>query len=334
MPIVSVIVPVHNVASCLEESVHSVMMQDMKDIEIILVENLSTDNSYEICEKLASEDDRIKILRIDKADLSSARNAGIEIAESEYVGFIDGDDIIEHGMFSSLYAAIRKFNADIAICNYVLEYPDGKKVYPYPETGEIFFFNKTQMLSRLLTEKVCSSACVMLCRKDIVRKVKFPEFRYYEDHATTYLLVNEAENGCVHVDRTYYHYKQRGGSICYTPDFRKIYDYATGNLERIRFIEEYRGSGSSPEFDKDTKKKLLQHNIGVFANNIVSAIRLVENEEDKRCLMNLRSYIPSLLAYGVLEGKTKSRLLRMRYLWPLFYRSHRKKRKICDRPVP
>ena len=212
MASVSVIVPVHNMARYLENTVHSISGQDMEDLEIILVENLSTDNSYEICKNLAGEDSRIKIFRLDRSGLSIARNAGIDAASSDFVCFIDGDDTIEPDMISAMYNALSEKGGvcgggeDICICNYMLKHPDGRVEYPYEETGKTRHCTSIEMLVELLTEKVCSSACVMLCRKSLFSSVRFPVGRYFEDHAVTYLLVNAAKNGCVHIGKSYYHY--------------------------------------------------------------------------------------------------------------------------------
>ena len=326
MPKVSVIVPVHNVAPYVEKSVRSVMAQDLKDIEIILVENCSTDNSYEICEKLAAEDDRIKLLKSDRADLSLARNTGIDAAMAEFISFIDSDDLIDSDMLSSMYSAATEYNADLAVCNDVLEFPDGRVIYPYNECGGVRHYSKTEMLAQLLEEKICSSACVMLCKKSLFAKVRFPVGRYFEDHATTYRIVNEAENGGVYIGRSFYHYVHRAGSICHSLNFKKTFDFALGNAERIVFVEQYfrNGNDGRAAFDPETRRSLLMYNINMFIGNFISAIRLVENEGDKKKLDILREYIPVILASKVVSGRTKYRLLRMRWLWPLFYRSHRK----------
>lgn len=318
-PAVSVIVPVHNVATYLEKTVHSIMEQDLRDIEIILVENMSTDNSYEICKKMSDEDRRIRVLKIGSADLSAARNAGIDSAEADYVCFIDGDDTIDKDMLSSMYTAVTDNGADVAICNFVKEYPDRPAEYLYKETGETRFCSSSEMLAGLLSEEVCNSACVMLCRKSLFDSIKFPVGRYFEDHAVTYLLADKAKNGCVHIGKSYYHYWQRKGSICHSLDFTKICDFASGNLERIKFIGKY------PGFTSDTRRKLLQHNIRLYMGNILNAIKLAETKEDFSRLRTFKSAASVILSYRIAVGKDKNQLLRMKFCWGFFLRRYRKK---------
>lgn len=321
---VSVIVPVHNVAPYVEKSVRSVMNQELEDIEIILVENCSTDGSYEICKRLAGEDKRIKLLKSDRADLSLARNTGIDASTAEFISFIDSDDLIDRDMLSTMYAAVTEYNADLAICNDVLEFPDGRVIFPYNESGEVCYYGKTEILAELLEEKICSSACVMLCRKFLFSKVRFPVGRYFEDHATTYRLVNAAENGGVYIGKSFYHYVHRSGSICHSLNFKKTFDFALGNAERIMFIEQHCKNGDDSVFDARTRRSILMYNINMFIDNFISAIRLVENEDDRKKLDILRAYIPVVLACKVVPGRTRYRLLRMRWLWPFFYLSHKK----------
>ena len=91
---VSVIVPIHNMEDYLDRCIASLRKQVLSDIEIILVENGSTDRSLEICQKYAAEDSRIKVIHLDEGDVSVARNVGIDAASSEYLGFVDGDDSV------------------------------------------------------------------------------------------------------------------------------------------------------------------------------------------------------------------------------------------------
>lgn len=317
MPKISVVVPVHNVASCLENTVASVMSQTFRDIEILLVENKSDDGSYEKCLELTAEDKRIKVMRLEASGLSLARNAGIDAAVSEYVSFIDGDDIIEADMLQVLYDSMMKYGADLASCDYILDFPDKESVCRYNVTGETRFMSSAEMLYELLQEKICSSACVMLCRKSLFDHVRFPVGRYYEDHAATYLLVDAAKNGCVHVGRTMYHYIQRSDSISHRPEFKKKYDFALSSLERLEFIHAY------PGFAENQKKEIMLNDIRIYIDNIIGAIALVTNDEEKKTLEELKDRGNVILTYKVATGRRKERLLRMKYLWKLFYKQHR-----------
>ena len=99
---VSIIVPVHNTEKYLEATVQSLLAQTLKDIEIILVENGSTDGSLALCHEVAKTDERIKVMHLDKGDLSYARNNGLTLATSEYVAFVDSDDTVRPEMYETL----------------------------------------------------------------------------------------------------------------------------------------------------------------------------------------------------------------------------------------
>ena len=123
-PLVSIIIPIYNVENYLEQCIISVVHQTYKNLEIILVNDGSPDNSGKICDDFALMDKRIKVIHKMNGGLSSARNAGIDIAKGEYLGFVDSDDTIEPFMYEKLMTAIKRDGIDLAVCaiNYVERY--------------------------------------------------------------------------------------------------------------------------------------------------------------------------------------------------------------------
>ncbi|MEG2151311.1 MAG: glycosyltransferase family 2 protein, partial [Bacteroidaceae bacterium] len=121
---ISIIIPVHNTAIYLHKCVESVRNQSLKDIEIILVDNLSTDGSSELCDEYALIDSRIKVLHLSIAGPSVARNAGINIATSQYIGFVDSDDYVEPNMYQDMLSALLENQAEMVYCNFCYEYED------------------------------------------------------------------------------------------------------------------------------------------------------------------------------------------------------------------
>lgn len=121
---VSVIVPVYNVEAYIERCVNSIRKQTLSDIEIVLVDDGSPDRSGEMCDDLALEDNRIKVVHKENGGLTSAWKAGVEAATADYVGFVDSDDWIDEDMFERLYASAEKYNSDMAICGLVYDYED------------------------------------------------------------------------------------------------------------------------------------------------------------------------------------------------------------------
>lgn len=115
---ISVIIPIYNVEEYLEKCVNSVLNQTYSDLEIILVDDGSTDNSGKICDELKNKDNRIIVIHQENQGLSAARNAGIAKALGEYIAFVDSDDYIMEDMYETLYKNLEKTDADISICKY------------------------------------------------------------------------------------------------------------------------------------------------------------------------------------------------------------------------
>lgn len=116
MPKISVIVPIYNSEKFLKRCVESILAQTFNDIEVILVNDGSTDNSPSICEDYAKKDKRIVVINKPNGGLSSARNAGLDIAAGEYIGYVDSDDYIAPEMYGKLLAACESESADVAEC--------------------------------------------------------------------------------------------------------------------------------------------------------------------------------------------------------------------------
>lgn len=124
---VSVIVPVYNVEKYLRKCVESIKNQTYQNLEIILVDDGSTDSSGNICDYLSQTDDRIVVIHKENAGLSDARNAGMDISTGDYIGFVDSDDYIDEDFYEILVANLEKYNADVSCCRYSNVWEDGKK---------------------------------------------------------------------------------------------------------------------------------------------------------------------------------------------------------------
>lgn len=151
--LISVIVPVHNTADYLRKCVDSIRNQTLKSIEIILVENLSTDQSADICDEYARIDKRVKVLHLSEAGLSIARNEGLKVASAPYVGFIDSDDYIEPTMYQEMLDAIELYQADFSYCNYVLDFDYKESVFPFRNSGSVGLCSREDFIRDMMWEK-------------------------------------------------------------------------------------------------------------------------------------------------------------------------------------
>ena len=124
---VSIIVPVFNSEKFLRACINSILNQTLKEIEVILVNDGSTDSSLKICQEFKKRDSRVKIINQRNMGVGAARNAGLKMAQGKYIGFVDSDDYIEPNMYQELYLAITHYKVDIAICKRVIT--DSKREY-------------------------------------------------------------------------------------------------------------------------------------------------------------------------------------------------------------
>ena len=177
MKLLSIIVPVYNVKLYLEECIESIIKQTYTDLQIILVDDGSTDGSQTICDELAKKDSRIVVIHKENGGSSTARNKGMEIAKGEYIAFVDSDDWLEPNMYQDLIARIEEHNADMAVCSFYECKENKKKAVGNSQLVKTFnteeiFLNKNQ-LRFLVWNKIF--------RKSFVEKLRFVPGQGYED---------------------------------------------------------------------------------------------------------------------------------------------------------
>ena len=235
---ISIIVPVYNVEKYICRCIDSILAQTYKDFELILVDDGSTDSSGKICDDYKERDKRIKVIHKENGGLSSARNVGIDVAEGDYIGFIDSDDYIRKDMYEILYKCIQKNNCDISICNYLFIDEDGNGVTHMNNDLPI----KDEIISGYeAIEKMCSykgfyyiTAWNKLYNKHIISSNKFPIGRVHEDVFNSYkILFNSNKVGCVYEPLYYYTINSNG--ITHKAFNIKRLDILYAYIERIKF---------------------------------------------------------------------------------------------------
>lgn len=211
-PLLSIIVPVYNVEEYLDKCIESILRQNYRNFELILVNDGSTDSSFLICKKYESLDSRIVTLSQANKGLSSARNAGLEYANGAYIGFVDSDDWIEPTMYENLVAACLEESADISCCG-------RRMIYSPSNTKELFNISEREVwtpeecLSRLFSwDGIDSSACDKVFKASLFRKVKYPVGELHEDIMIMYRLISNSDK-IVHSGTCEYNYRQHMGSI-------------------------------------------------------------------------------------------------------------------------
>lgn len=181
-PLISVVIPVYNIEEYLERCVASVCAQTYTNLEILLVDDGSTDNSGKLCDSLAQKDNRIRVFHKPNGGSSSARNLGIESATGEFVGFVDSDDYISENMYELLYQAIQTYQADIAQVGRDEIDAEGNalpNICEPPKQAE--FVSSADFLKELLLHKGDCSFCTKLIRKSLFERGGFPIGELNED---------------------------------------------------------------------------------------------------------------------------------------------------------
>lgn len=181
--LISVVIPVYNSANFIDRCLSSVLCQTYTNLEIILVDDGSKDDSLKLCEEYAKKDSRVKVLHKENGGSSTARNMGIRATNGSFIGFIDSDDYIEPDMYESLMKVYEKHpDAVMAQMQSVNVSDGGERVSgPFKDSGEIVFLSTHEMLRQLLTHVGDSSFCTKLIRADYMKKFEFPEGRLNED---------------------------------------------------------------------------------------------------------------------------------------------------------
>ncbi len=201
---ISIIVPVYNVEAYLPKCLDSLINQTLKDIEILAVNDGSTDNSLSILEEYSKKDSRITILNKTNSGLSDARNYAFDYIKGEYVGFLDSDDYVDLEMFEDMYNAARSSDAEIVECNLHHTYD----TFEDTEIGDIITDNKQLIMKgrSVVWNKIYKTSWLLNTG------VRFPSGLIYED-VNFYCKIVPFLNKIEYVEGAYVHYVQRGSSI-------------------------------------------------------------------------------------------------------------------------
>lgn len=237
--LITVILPIYNVEKYLQRCISTVIKQSYKNLEIILVDDGSTDQSGKICDENAKIDNRIIVIHKENGGLSDARNAGIDIATGKYIAFIDSDDYVETDYIERLYGAIIAEQADVSICSFF--YVDEADNIIGLET----IVNKTSIcrgkdiLERALTPNGVGYVVAWnkLYKRELFRNLRYEKGKVHEDEFINYKLFWNCNNVVI-ISNLLYNYRQRNGSIQGTKiDFKRIQVQEEVHLSRIDFYK-------------------------------------------------------------------------------------------------
>ena len=233
-PLISVIVPIYNTEKYLRECIESIQRQTYSNLEIILVDDESTDHCLAICDELALKDHRIKVIHKENGGAADARNVGTLQANGEYIIYIDSDDWIHIDMFQILYEALRKTGAQAASCEYQTDKYRIQRIKRTEISCESCI--AYQITEKYLYQKMKNGPCAILLPAQVCKANLFPQGRLYEDLFTTYRFFWSCPK-TVCVDPPLYFYRDNPDSAMHRAYTPRMFDEIDAVEEIVDFAK-------------------------------------------------------------------------------------------------
>lgn len=280
--LISVIIPIYNVEEYLDECVQSVINQTYENLDIILVDDGSTDTSGKICDKYGDLDKRIQVIHKKNGGLSDARNAGLLQAKGDIIGFVDGDDYIDKEMYQTLYNLLLENACDIAYCTY-------QKIGEedvYIPTKNVEVLSKEEALTYYVkgykNYRMSPAVWQRIFKKEVIADFKFPVGICYEDLVWGAQVYNQCEK-VVFVDEQLYYYRIRKNSIT-----GKDYNNAVSKRVITDHLKQYKNEiNFLSEIKREDLARVVQYQYFYKITECIYNIKRYRSEE-------LYSYIPML----------------------------------------
>ena len=260
LELISVIIPAYNIEDYIQKSLRSVLGQTYRHLEIIVVDDGSTDATGQICDRMASEDARIQVIHKANGGLADARNAGIAAATGAYIGFVDGDDWIDADMYEKLLGALQEQQADLAICRsrcvYKTHTTDGS-------VDRAVIFEGQEALEHQVKEtaayRIQNAAWNKLYKRELLEGISFPVGKWYEDIVFSTEVLDRAKRS-VYLDTACYNYIiDREGSIMNTNVNRRTFtDQIPAYYEKAGLLRKMGRDDLADIHDYFFCKRLLQ----------------------------------------------------------------------------
>lgn len=236
LPTISIIVPVYEVEQYMNRCINSIVNQTYENLEIILVDDGSTDSCPEICEEWAKMDNRIKVIHKKNGGLSDARNEGMKIATGELIGFVDSDDWISPDMYTILYEQMVKNDSEISACGVEKVWENKKEKERLTPLGS-YVLNREEAMEAIIDESLLKQPVwYKLYKRKVIQNVSFPVGKCHEDVFWTYQIIGNANKVSI-IDTPCYFYYQRKGSIMDDAYSLKRLDSIEAKVNRVNYIK-------------------------------------------------------------------------------------------------
>lgn len=238
-PLITIIVPVYNTEKYLLRCFDSIANQTYENIEVILINDGSTDNSACICDKYAAKDSRFRVLHTENQGVSKARNEALRIAKGEYIGFVDSDDTIESDMYEFLYKKIVEFEAEIAICGTKVLNDSGEEANT--NLKQLTVFSREEAVEKLLQGQVFTgSPCDRIFKRKIIEDLYFPEDIFNGEDGVFVLAAILNSKKIVVAPECKYNYIKRMDSASNSSFSEKLFTYYFANKRMLEMTRSTR----------------------------------------------------------------------------------------------
>lgn len=269
----------------LKPCVNSILNQKYRNLEIILIDDGSTDGSGNVCDEYERNDSRITVIHKRNGGLSDARNAGLDLACGEYISFIDSDDWLSLDAYEVLYKRIKRYHADIICFGMIELYEKSEKALYLPRVSG--YMDTQEALKKLMTGNECGpSVCNKIFKRSVFEKIRFPKGKISEDIAVTYRLFDHAGR----IDfaaECFYYYRHRKNSIttaAYSMEHLVIADYAKEMIQYMKHVHP----------DLVSYARIYYANILI---NVCSRMSVLKKEEKKTFADEMKKYKKELIKY-------------------------------------
>lgn len=302
--LISVIIPIYKVEKYLDECLYSIVNQTYENLEILLVDDGSPDNCGKICDEYAQKDNRIKVIHKENGGLSSARNAGLDIAKGEYISFVDSDDVIDEKFIETLYKMCINNSVDIAICDY-MRFTDTIEKDKSENTINVYSSKKVQndMYENIISEKVVVT-WNKLYKKYLFEEIRFPVGKIHEDEFTTYKLLYASKSDIAVTNSKFYYYRCNPNGIMGRKYNKNRLDILEALEERTRF---YKGKNEEDLY----KKSLINYSEFLRSTYLMAYLYIEKDKKEilKRIIQKNNIILSEILKCKSISFKVKLKII-------------------------
>lgn len=305
-PLVSVVVPAYNIEKYIQKCAESILKQTYKNIELIIVNDGSTDNTGAVCDEIAKNDSRVVVVHKPNGGVSSARNTALDVAKGDYISIIDGDDWIEETLYEDAINAMNENNVDCYMFEYFIDTPEGsnrhscdKSIYGVISCEDLLTYSIAPQ-NRFSVTKVF--------KRSLVGNIRFDQNIILGEDTLFICDVLAKANGAYYTDKAYYHYEQREGSAVRS-DFNK--KKLSGIEAYIGVLEQAKATGYE-RFIKESKIALVNLSIQL-AKLILKDSVYVDKKEDLKYIKSVVKKYSKGMNFNNVDKKTFVKILITKY---------------------